>query len=412
MKRFFLIVIVSVVITILSQPLAIVEANQPLNVAFVRENDLWIKVGQNQEKRVAEGERIRNPKWSYDGSWLAFNKEKEETELWVYELETGELTNIHSNSGVFQWSPIDHKLAFLTHGVLNMVDMDEKEKMRNITKGVGNFSWQPNGQGFLISAMANLMPTGWTGVELFTVPVDANLDPKKIKHLLTLPEESEKFFAVTTSSFKWSDDEKWISFIGIPTASISMDLNTLCVMSADGKVFQQLGKMLYFDDWFQWAPHSNRLAFIEGEGRFAVKNKHLMVNEFPVHQGMSFTPEGFVEKGFTWIDGVQIVVSRAKESDWTNEPKDRPKPNLQHVNLLTHQQVEVTEPKINAGDYLPVYLDKSNKLAWVHADESYYGNIYIGDLDGRNQEVYIQHIGDGNLYEDSHGWSQLVDFFQ
>ncbi|WP_129078326.1 translocation protein TolB [Anaerobacillus alkaliphilus] len=411
MKKLVFIFLLSILLTIPIHP--IVEATSSINVAFVRENDLWLKVGQH-EKQITNGEFIRNLKWSYDGGWLAFSKGKEEDELWVYQLENEEMFQIIDNTQAFQWSPKEHKLAFLTNGVLSVSDVNKKDetKIENVAKGVGNFSWQPHGRGFLISSVANLLPTGWTGVELFTVPVDAKLDPKRIKHFYTLPNESDEFFAVTTSPFKWSNDGSWISFIGMPTASLSMDMNTLCVIAADGKAFQQLGKMLYFDDWFKWSPRSNRLAFIEGEGRFAVKNKHLMMNEFPVHQGISLTPEGFVEKGFTWIDGVQIVVSRAKESEWSNDPTERPKPSLYHVNLLTHQQVELTSPGKQKGDYMPLYLTDLGKLAWVQSDETYFGNIYLSDIDGTNQELYVERVGDGNLYEDSFGWSKVISFYQ
>lgn len=393
-------------------PISLAEEHS-LKVAFVRENDLWIKVGNREEKRITSGEYVRNPEWSYDGNWLAFTKGKNEKELCIFQLSTNEMTEIYSSVQQFQWSPKQLKIAFLANGVLNVTDASKMKEttFENVALGVGNFSWKPDGKEFLVSSQANLVPKGWTSVELYTVAVDANLNPEKMKHFFTLPEQSKDFFAVMTSPFKWSSDGKWISFLGIPTASISMDMNTLCVLSDDGKIFQQLGEMLFFDDWFRWAPRSNRLAFIEGEGRFAVKNKHLVINEFPVQQGISLTPSGFVEKGFTWVDGVKIVVSRAKESEWSNNPKERPKPKLYHINILTNQQNEITAPKKDEGDYMPIFLPNSKKLAWVRADKENMGTIYIGDQEGKQKDVLIKNIGDGTLYEDSYGWSKIISYY-
>ncbi|MCT8136995.1 PD40 domain-containing protein [Anaerobacillus sp. CMMVII] len=390
------------------------EGKQNLKVAFVRDNDLWIKDGKSGvEKRITKEQFVRNPVWSYDGNWVAYTEGEDEKELWVYHVPTNEMKQVVESMQQFQWSPNDIKIAFLANGVLNVTDISamDQTKFENVALGVGSFSWNPNGKEFLVSSVANLLPTGWTTVDLFTVALDAKLDPNKMKHLYSLPKQSNEFFAVLTSRFKWSSDGKWIAFLGIPTASISMDMNTLCVLSADGKVFQQLGEMLFFDDWFKWAPLSNRIAFIEGEGRFTVKNKHLMVNEFPVHQGFSFTPEGFVEKGFTWIDGVQIVVSRAKESDWSNDPSERPKPSLYHINTLTKQQTEITKSVEGEGDYMPIYLSNTKKISWVHVDENKAATIYMSNLDGQEKEVLVENIGDGNLYEDSYGWSKMINYF-
>ncbi|QOY36652.1 PD40 domain-containing protein [Anaerobacillus isosaccharinicus] len=413
MKRFVSLICLLVITTALFGSNSFAKEEHQLKVAFIRDNDLWIKVGQNEERRVTDGEFIRHPKWSYDGNWLAFSKGEAERELWVYDLKSNNIQRVYDSIHQFQWSPIETKLAFLSNGVLNVTDVTKmkEQKFENIALGIGRFSWKPNGKEFLVSSMANLLPTGWTSVELFTVPVGANLNPEKMRHFFSLPKQSDEFFAVMTSPFQWSDDGKWISFLGIPTASISMDMNTLCVISDDGKVFQQLGKMLSFDDWFQWAPHSNRLAFIEGEGRFAVKNKHLMVNEFPVHQGLSLTPAGYVEKGFTWIDGVQIIVSRAKESEWKNDPKQRPKPSLYHINILTKHQTAITSLENGEGDYMPFYLPNSKKLAWVHAGEDYTGTIFVSDLDGKHKQALVKDVGDGTLYEDSNSWSKIISYF-
>lgn len=409
MRPFIQVFIIICTFIIFTIPTNATEIEQ-LKIAFVRDNDLWIKMN-GQEKQITKDAIILNPKWSHDGSWLAFTKEKDEQKLVVYNIENNNFEEIAANASNFQWSPVENKLAFVTNNVLNITDVHQiqETKFENVALGVGNFSWHPKGQEFLVSSVANLLPIGWTNIELFTVPTDAKMDQEKVKHIYTLPDD---IFAVMTSSFKWSEDRKWISFIAIPTASIAMDMNHLCVLSNDGKTFQNLGEMLYFDDWFQWAPFANRIAFIEGEGRFVVKNKHLMINEFPVHQSLQLTPSGFTERGFSWIDGVNLVVSRAKESEWSNDPKKRPQPQLFHINLITNKQKQITFPKQTEGDYMPIFLRQTKKLVWIRDSHEDKATLLIADQFGEGEEILIEDLGNGILYEDSEVWSKIISIYE
>ncbi|MGG0273940.1 hypothetical protein ABEY23_00310 [Bacillus rhizoplanae] len=108
---------------------------------------------------------------------------------------------------------------------------------------------------------------------------------------------------------RYSYDRKWISFLATPTASWSMD--RLCIIGADGSKFEAVNQMLIQPKWFQWAPSKNILAYIEGEGRFTVENKHLKLKELPAFQQATFTPKGYVDWDFTWNSNTLITISRA-----------------------------------------------------------------------------------------------------
>lgn len=96
-------------------------------------------------------------------------------------------------------------------------------------------------------------------------------------------------------------DGNWVSFLGIPTASWSNDSNTLCVLSSQGEKFQTVGKMLWYKDWFKWAPSTNQLAYISGEGRFFVENKKTTIADIPISkQQKEYTPKGYVDLGLEW----------------------------------------------------------------------------------------------------------------
>ena len=100
--------------------------------------------------------------------------------------------------------------------------------------GVSDFEWFPNGKEFIVSSQSSLRPTGWGPIPLYRIPVDANLAKDKIKPFYTIRTNETDLFAIGTNYFKWSSDGKWVSFLAIPTASWSMDSNTLCVISSKG----------------------------------------------------------------------------------------------------------------------------------------------------------------------------------
>jgi hypothetical protein len=139
--------------------------------------------------------------------------------------------------------------------------------------GVSEFDWFPNGKEFIVSTQSGRTPKGWDPIEMYRIPKDMNLNEDKAQLLYSIQIDENDLFAVIVGSFKWSHDGKWDSFLGTTTPSWAMDSNPLCVLSSDGKVFKDIGRMLGFNDWFKWAPQANQLAYISGEGRFFVENK-------------------------------------------------------------------------------------------------------------------------------------------
>ena len=63
----------------------------------------------------------------------------------------------------------------------------------NVSAGVGDYAWYPDGEKFLVSSEAYLLPTGWTGAQLYEVQKDAHMNPHKMKHLYALPNEHDDF---------------------------------------------------------------------------------------------------------------------------------------------------------------------------------------------------------------------------
>lgn len=404
-------IVVSLFISVLWCNVGFAEPKHAIQAAFVRGGDLWVKKEDN-ELQVTLNQQVSEPKWSSDGKFIAYSLAlgEQKHEIWVYSLEMKTHNRVYQGGDNFQWSPNRNDLAFKIDGVLNIakINRDKVEPFKNVTRGVGNYSWLPDGSGFLVSSPAQLRPSGWTNVELYMVPTDAKMDPNKSKHFYTLPTESPSFFAVGTSLFKWSNDKKWISFTANPTASLSADGNALCVLSSDGNQFQQMDNMLHYPQWFAWSPTKARLAYIAGEGRMAVQNKHLKLKDLPAMKPASFTPQGFADRDFTWENDRMIIVSRSKES---KEDGDWPLPALYRVSLSNKEQKQLTNPPEKSGDFGPYMLRKSNKLTWIRSDGKH-AEVWRSNPDGSYAEIWIPQLDEGVPYYGWSNWSTILAWYE
>lgn len=391
----------------------VAEPDRTIRAAFVRGGDLWLSV-DGAEVRVAEREQASSPRWSHDGKLVAYAAGAQADEIKVYSLEAKRSFTVYKGGERYQWAPDRNRLAFTIGSILNVVDVgrDQVGSFRNVTGGVGNYSWLPDGSGFLVSSDAQLLPTGWTPVAMFVVPTDANMDPQASKSFYTLPGQSDRFFAVGTTSFRWSADRRWIAFIARPTASMSADSNTLCVLSSDAGVFRRLDRMLHYESWFQWAPGTDALAYIEGEGRFALDNKHLRIRERMAWSRPSYTPKGYVDRDFTWLDDRSIVVARsAAHPSWSSDPANRPLPSLYRLDLVSREQRQLTQPPAGSGDLRPVYLQRSGKLTWIRYDRNR-ADAWIASPDGSREEPLIRNIGTGTGYYDWWDWDAVLAWYE
>jgi Tol biopolymer transport system component len=376
-------------------------------IAFLRDQDLWVKVGAKEE-RVTSGEMVRNPVWSYKGEWLAYTRN--EHELWVYNLKSDTHSLVEKKASNYQWSPSSNTIAFQVDSNIHIVSAEKEKVIPNIVPQISNYSWLPDGNGFIVSTQAKLSPQGWGSVEVYKVSLTADFGEKHTELLRILPAEhkKEEFFAISTTNFKFSPDGKWMSFLAVPTASWSMDSNTLCVLSLDGKVFQMLNQMVLHPEWFQWSPSENNLAYIEGEGRMAIQNKQLEIKELPALK-LDWTPEGYVDWDFTWNSNEEITISRAKETEWSNDPTQRPLPHLVRIHLKNNIQEIITAPGGKVGDFAPFYNRSDQKLYWIRANREH-AEVWKANEDGTDAKKWIDRVDLAPVYYDVWSWNQVVSY--
>jgi dipeptidyl aminopeptidase/acylaminoacyl peptidase len=380
-----------------------------VQIAFVYQNDLWINNGQ-ENILIATGKAIQKPKWSKDGTMLAYTRNSKE--IWVYNIQQKNSFQISTAGIDYDWSPIENTLAYRTDSMLNIINLEnEKKSSKNVALGVYSFSWFPNGEHLIAASQANVTPAGWGSVQLFKIPIEQKQNDKNLKPFYTLPSEGEKddFFAIGTSIIKFSPDSKWMAFLAVPTVSWSSDSNNLCLLSSDGKEFKTIDKMILQPEWYKWAPSENKLAYISGEGRITLQNKDLKVMELPASSKL--TPEGFVDWDFTWVNDTSLVVSRAKESEWSNEPKQRPFPQLVKLNIENSHQENITSTRKGIGDYFPYYSHHEDKLYWIRTNKEK-ASVWKANRDGSKAEIVVKNLDLPPVYYEAWSFEDVISFYE
>lgn len=378
---------------------SLASAEASLTAAFIRDHQLWIKSG-DQEIQITKDRYIYGPKWSFDGRFIGYidgDEKGEKSDLFIYDIKEKESYQNYVNSVTsdFKWAPDKNQIAYTDHGLLKVTKTKNGRPygFENVSLGVSGFEWFPNGEEFIVSSSSNLLPTGWSPIPLFRIPVDANLEKDKMKPFYTIQTEVPDLFGIDADYFKWSYDGKWVSFLVIPTASWSMDSNTLSVLSSKGKQFQAVGKMLGFEDWFKWAPSANQLAYISGEGRFFVENKKTTIAEIPVlKQQKEYTPKGFVDLDLEWYSKDLVVVARALENlDWKEGPVPTMFTSLYSINIKTGEQYQITFPEKNEIDENPQVV--GSYITWFRrtAGQSK-GDVWVKNTLNGEEYIWLENV--------------------
>ncbi|MGE8205743.1 translocation protein TolB [Heyndrickxia sp. NPDC080065] len=390
------------------------ESSYDVKAAIIKNDDLWIKT-KDKETRITKGKYVRFPKWSFDGTWIAYIRGSSKDqftlrsgELWLYSVKTMRHfkvdTYVMTN---FQWAPNQNSIGFQTDKGLNIIDVRSLNQPHTIAPGIIDFSWLPDGSGILTSSKAG--KSVFSDIVLNKIFFYHNKNQYKPHHFYTIPVgKDENFYG--TSKFKWSHDQRWIAFQLVPTASLSADSNTLSVLSDDGRNFRKLNEMLNYEDWFQWAPSFNNLGYIKGSNRVAIENKGLNVAEIDKKITIKYTPRGYVDRDLIWQNDHFIFVSRSLKSKWV-DVEQRPMPSLYKINIKTKHTKKITSPSSKEGDFYPQYINKENQLIWIRTNREK-ANVWIADPNGLNQKIWIENINLGTWYYEHWNWEEVFSLFQ
>ncbi|MEH7251695.1 translocation protein TolB [Neobacillus niacini] len=381
--------------------------NDNLKAAFVRNDHLWLKINE-KEMKITDSGYIRYPKWSFDGSWIAYLKSAKEGDvfdLWTYNVKNNKHFKVQENvSDNFQWSPNEkNKIGFQVAKNIFILQTGQLGQFIPVAKNIENFSWLPTGNGLLISTKKS--PKLNSDIILSKVILRKNEKPK-INHFYTIKVNKDEIL-ISTSPFYWSNDKKWISFLLVPTASLSADGNILSVLSANGKAFHRIDEMLNEEAWFQWAPFKSLLGYISGTGREATISKKLKTLNAMTLENSMYTPTGFVDRDLTWQNNQTLYVSRSKESS-EGSLDTRPLPILYKISLSDNRQTQVTAPPKNFGDFKPQVV--KNNLFWIRNDRKN-AHVLVSPTYQMEEKIWIKNINIGSSYYEKWSWDEVFSLY-
>ena len=412
MKRSFVLILILAVLFPLA-PSAAVE-NQAI-AAFIRGGNLWTLIDGQETQVTDSGKVFAKPQWSKDGNWLVYQVEvptelqngEKQSEVWTYNIKTNEKKKIFYNGYSPKWAPHKNVIAYNDKGILDIYDF---KRFYNIATGVSDFTWLPDGTGFLLSSSGTLRPDGWSSASLFTKKVSDNYEDivlfGGVEPFFTLPREigtteKNKLIAVYAEQLNYSPSGKWISLVVSPTASWSMDSNMVCIIDNEGKNFEVLDEMILDVGEPKWSPSTDTIAYIAGGGRivFGFKNKDLKIKEMPVSG--TYTPDNYADLDFNWVTDKLLVSSRIKEQEWTNDFSKHPLPVLYSINIETKKQMKITNPPKGFGDYAPQFIPSIKKLVWLRGT-SITGtkrNLWKANTDGTEATEWLHDVEEIVFYK-------------
>jgi Tol biopolymer transport system component len=114
-----------------------------------------------------------------------------------------------------------------------------KNTVHHIGSGIENFSWLPDGKGFLTSMKSS--EKLHSDIVISKILLNHLNNKPRQSHLNTITVGKDEYYN-TTSQFKYSPDGHWIAFLLVPTASLSADSNTFVSFPKMEKLLKRLMK--------------------------------------------------------------------------------------------------------------------------------------------------------------------------
>jgi len=133
---------------------------------------IWlVDTAGGEPRRFTTGpRRDTTPRWSPDGSWLAFVSEREakkKGQLYVMPARGGEpirLTDLHNGVSAPRWSPDGTRLAFIARvGGWQEPEAEEEKGKSRPPRIITTLKYKFNGEGFIYDRRAHVFVVGATG---------------------------------------------------------------------------------------------------------------------------------------------------------------------------------------------------------------------------------------------------------
>jgi dipeptidyl aminopeptidase/acylaminoacyl peptidase len=349
-----------------------------------------------EETQLTKGEKVADPKWSADGRWISYLKQGE---LWFYDLACKRHSPTSQKVRNCSWSPKQNLLAFMVDSTLCAIDPETGNftNSRIIAAGVDNYSWLPDGSGFV--ALNVTEPEGVTDMRLFKLSLAGTFRPNPGEEFFTVPKEiteNKRLRPAEHSPIRWSSDESWLAFVVSPADSLLSGSQMLCMLSSDGKRFDAADQPLANGQQFRWSPSRNKLVYLTASGKTYLTIKmETGVKGLTRLQPVSLTPKQFFDSDFEWQTDEILIISRAKEKR-TSPVTEYKSSALYRINLGDRRQTQISFPAAEYRDTRPVFLKRQQQLSWIRSNQEK-SDVWIANPDGSGAFPWIRDVDEDSL---------------
>lgn len=222
-------------------------------------SSIWIaEVSTGRLKQMTLGDaRDFSPRWSPDGSKLAFlsNRKGSSAQIYILPMDGGEarqITNMKNGASNIEWSHDGRLIAFNSEvGLKEETPRGERSALKEPTpkeRVISRLTYRIDGEGYL---------------------------PKVYTHIFVVSADGGEARQVTDGDFNdgapaWSPDGRWIAFSAIrkPDADYQLEDSEIYSVSPEGGTVKMLTYRRGPDNSPVWSPDGRRLAYTGYDEKF------------------------------------------------------------------------------------------------------------------------------------------------
>ena len=356
---------------------------------FVSDDGLYMsKLKENNPIILDKNEKIKLPKISKDGLYVAYTKEDD---LYICNIETREVTEVSKNVESYDWNKSGNLIYSTKNSGMSMYNTNTK-KLEEIISNENNYFNINCDSKNKIYANKQLEYSKGNDRYIKSIGiVSYDLDSKEEKVLLeskegngkdigekaTFSELLESIGSIPNISKISSDDRYLYIWNKARSASISADMTEFAVFDLLNNKFIENNNMIalaYNDNISQNPVDSNLVAVNKGEYRDMYSNKTLGIFNIQANNFTNLIPEDQVSMMPDYSgDGKNIVYSGTNSvkddisqslKDWESEPH-----YIYQVNADTKKVTQITNSK--SFDFMPKYLS-DDEILFVRKDGDSY----------------------------------------
>lgn len=394
----------------------------PAKIAFTRNHQLWLYDASGRQatpRQVTSSGSVEIVGWSHDGEYLMYTRRESpesfgDPYLWVVKADGSGAQQVGTRPivGTPEWSPRECSIAFLTgtapdRMILSVAQIDRQQtiQIRQLPANplTAEFAWATDGNSLYLSIpAAKARPIQLERIEAKTGRV------LQTYRLGSPPKVEEGIYPYLADGLTLSPDGRYVAYFEkVTSGSLTADGVAIKLFDlATAAVPRRIGEGLAYPEWLAWSPDSRQLAIVDGGGREATANKHVVVIEAAIGKPVFDSKEkGMVDTQPVWTKEkhATLYFLRGKENlNWLG--------NYDPMQLLVPGQrilaydgkgkpQPVTAGPKNTADFYPQPSPANNYILYLRLSGPQHGALYaqkIGETTAR--QLFSEITGEIGYY--------------